>query len=559
MHPWLRVLLSPPLLVALLAWGLCLPTAARVIQLSPDMVEFVDVARRLLHGEGYVLGIKAYHIGGPEVIQDGLIHRTPLFTLVMAGILGLGFDLYAVQIVNAAFGAFSAAMVCSIGTNLFGRSVGIAAGVLAATLPVGFEQQTLILADALATALTLGAMRLLLLAADRQRTIPAVVAGLLFGLGYLARPPVAAIAVALAIALPLVAPSMGQARRLALGLLAGLLIVCLPVTLYSLVTRGRLSYSGKGYLYGVVSDADIMENGYATTPLSPFEMITSNPGFVVGAVWTVTSLYFRSIFYEREWLGPLLIGWPCAILALMRGRYPWTARLALVAAAVNFVFYGLTWSSWQDRFMLTTVFLLLPFVVDGLLRAIRLACGLVVRVWAIGGVPERLPDALLGAAVAIVLVVWSPRFVEQYQGQFRYGERPVGSRMTDGLRWSGPPRWTNDGSLDEAIEWIRGQTGEDTVLAHGQPWPYTFFTGRPSVLLPYRLSDDLLRQFLIEYRVSYVLYDPRDPQRREYADQLRDLDADGVKSQRVKNLQVYDTRPLWQSDGAGRQVGGGRR
>jgi hypothetical protein len=57
----------------------------------------------------------------------------------------------------------------------------------------------------------------------------------------------------------------------------------------------------------------------------------------------------------------------------------------------------------------------------------------------------------------------------------------------------------------------------------------------------------MLRQFLIEYRVSYVLYDPRDPQRREYADQLRDLDADGVRSQRVKNLLVYDTRPLWQS------------
>src|SRR3954447_16348518 len=99
---------SAPLLVGLLAWGLCLPSAARVIQLSPDMVEYVDVARRLAGGEGYVLGIKAYHIGGPAVLQDGLIHRTPLFTSIMAGILWLGLDLYAVQLVNAAFGAFSA-------------------------------------------------------------------------------------------------------------------------------------------------------------------------------------------------------------------------------------------------------------------------------------------------------------------------------------------------------------------------------------------------------------------------------------------------------------------
>ena len=47
----------------------------------------------------------------------------------------------------------------------------------------------------------------------------------------------------------------------------------------------------------------------------------------------------------------------------------------------------------------------------------------------------------------------------------------------------------NDGSLEETIDWIRGQTGPDTILAHGQPWPYTFFTGRPTVLLPYRLGD----------------------------------------------------------------------
>jgi hypothetical protein len=541
-----RLCASPSVLIALLAWGLCLPSAARVVQLSPDMVEYVDVARRLVHGEGYTLGIKAYHIGGPAVLQDGLIHRTPLFTLIMAGMLALGLDLYAVQVVNAAFGAFSAAMVCSIGMSLFGRPVGIAAGLLAAASPIGLAQQVQIQSDALSTALTLGAIRVLLLAADREKAGPALLAGLLFGLGYLARPPVVAVAVALVIALPFLAPSLALARRLILGLVVGLAVVCVPVSLYSLVTRGRLSYSGKGYLYGVVSDADIMENGYGHDPLSPLAFVLADPARVLGLIWTVFSLYLRSIFFEREWLAPLALGWLGAIYALMTGRYPWTARLVLVAAAANFLFYGLTWSSWQDRFMLTTVFLLLPFVVDGLLRLLRYLCGLVALVWVRPQIGSVGPLVLLGAAALAVLVAWSPRFLEQYQGQFRYGDRPAGTRVTDGVRWSGPPRWTNDGSLDEAIDWIRAQTGPDTVLAHGQPWPFTFFTGRPTVLLPYRLSDDLLRQFLIEYRVSYVLYDTRDPQRRDYADQLRDLGQDGVRSQRVKNLVVYDTRPLWQ-------------
>src|SRR5262249_10266333 len=155
---------------------------------------------------------------------------------------------------------------------------------------------------------------------------------------------------------------------------------------------------------GVVSDADIMENGYASAPLSPLEFITADPSRVVGMIWTVTSLYFHSIFFEREWLAPLALGWPGAVVALLRGWDPWAAKLVLVGAAADFVFYGLTWSSWQDRFMLPTVFLLLPFVVDGLLRGIRF-----VRDRAAAGrvppaIVARGPAALLSVAVVAVMV-----------------------------------------------------------------------------------------------------------------------------------------------------------
>ncbi len=546
----LRVALRPALLIALLAWGLCLPPALRAVQLSPDMVEYVDVARRLVNGEGYVLGVKAYHLGGPEVVHDGFLHRTPLFTLLMAGLLALGFDLYAVQAMNAAFGAISAALVYGIGTLLFGRTVGIVAGVLAAASPIGLAQQVHIQSDALSTALSLAGVLLLLHAAGRRTLRPAVLAGLVFGLGYLARPPVVVIPAAMLLTLPLAAPSRALARRLMLGLAAGLAAIIVPVSLASLAALGRLSYSGKGYLYGVVSDADVMENGFAATPLSPAAFILGRPAEVAGMIGTVFWLYVRSMFLEREWLLPLVAGWPAALLALVRGRYPWHVWPVLAAAAANLVFYGLTWSSWQDRFMLPTVFLLLPFVTDGLLRLLRAVVGMV----AVSPVGRRLsgrllaalPTALLALVAAGTLALWSPRFVEQYGGQFRYGDRPAGVRTTDGLRWTGPPRWVNDGNLDDVIKWTAERTSPDTVLAHGQPWPFAFFTERPMVLLPYRLTDADLRRFLVEYRVSYVLYDPRDPQRRDYGDQLRDLEAAGVRGQRLKNLVVFDTRTLWQ-------------
>ncbi|MGE3270870.1 MAG: hypothetical protein AB7P40_19105, partial [Chloroflexota bacterium] len=311
-----------------------------------------------------------------------------------------------------------------------------------------------------------------------------------------------------------------------------------------LVTRGRLSYSGKGYLYGVVSDADIMENGFSNPILSPVAFISSRPLFVLERIQVVATLYARSIFLEREWLLPLCLGWPGTLVALFTRQYRRIVWIPLTAAAANYVFYALTWSSWQDRFMLTTVFLLLPFVVDGLLRGAR---AILHRV-AAGSRSWRLDPARVFVGVVVVMTawLWSPRFLEQYDGQFRYGERPAGTRVTDGLRWTGPPRWVNNGSFDEVLAWIRSDTSPDAVLAHGQPWPFALFSGRPVVLLPYELSDERFRTFLIEYRVSYILYDPRDPQRRSYRDQLDDLEDDGIQSRRIESMVIYDTRPLWQ-------------
>lgn len=547
----------PALLVALVAWGLYLPTAARVVQLSPDMVEFVDVARRVAAGEGYVLGIKAYHLGGPEVLHDGLIHRPPLFTLLMAGLLRLGAGLPAVQVVNALFGAFSAALVCSIGTRLAGRTVGIAAGLLAALSPIALEQTVQLLSDPLATVLTLAAVRLTMAAGERLSTRPtlltSLLAGLLFGLGYLARPPVLVVWLAV-LAVLLVRARRQPEVRLALGgLLAGAVLVCGPATLWSVLALGRLTYSGKGYLYGVVSDADVMENGYASLPLSPVAFVLADPGFVAGAIGSVAALYARSLFLETSGLAPLAAGWPAALLAVARGRYPWTAWIALAVAGANLLYYSLTWSTWQDRFLLTTLYLLLPFAVDGLERTFRGAVALLAARSGPGAaacraaVVSAISTVALGVVLAGVAALWLPRFVDQWRGQFRYGERPAGTRVDYGVRWSGPPRWVNDRSLEEALEWILTRTEHDDVLAHGQPWPYSFFTGRPSVLLPYRLDDAQLRRFLVEYRVAYVLYDPRDPQRRDYLEQLRALGDAGVRSQRVETLIVFDTRPLWRT------------
>jgi len=51
----------------------------------------------------------------------------------------------------------------------------------------------------------------------------------------------------------------------------------------------------------------------------------------------------------------------------------------------------------------------------------------------------------------------------------------------------------------------------------------------------------------VESPVSSVVFAQREPQRRDYLDQLRAFANEGVRSTRVESLIVFDTRSLWQA------------
>ncbi|MGE3909420.1 MAG: glycosyltransferase family 39 protein, partial [Chloroflexota bacterium] len=186
--PKRRYRLRESVLLGVLAFCLYVTPAWSVVQLNPDVVEYVDIARRLLSGEGFRLGIKAYHFGGTAVLHHGLAERPPLFPWLVAGILGMGLDLRAVQLMNAALTAVSVMMVAEIGRSLFGRAAGLGAAVLAAINPVILARLILPMTEAVTIALLMTATWLVVRAAEPARRWPYLAAGLLLGLGYLARP-----------------------------------------------------------------------------------------------------------------------------------------------------------------------------------------------------------------------------------------------------------------------------------------------------------------------------------------------------------------------------------
>jgi hypothetical protein len=280
---------------------------------------------------------------------------------------------------------------------------------------------------------------------------------------------------------------------------------------------------------------------------TPREFIAQNLGFVLVAMWENARDYANMLFLDREWLRPLWPAWIGVLLALVTLRYPRRAWIPALLALADFAMYALTWANFQERYQLPTMLLLLPFVADGLAR---LAAVLVGGVTHLGVLPRSqvslLTTVVLFAAVPMVGWFWYPTWRQEYHDEFRYGDEATKPRVDDGVRWTGPPRWSEDNELARINEWLRANTDRDDAVTHGQPWPYTFFTMRPATLLPTKLTSDRLRAFVTEYHIAYVLLDQRDRDRRDYRADLEAWAPEGVTVVTVGSFRIYDTRPLWQ-------------
>ncbi len=525
---------QPATWIAVAAFIAYLQPAVSVVQLNPDVVEYVDLGRRLAAGQGFLLGVKAYHFGGTEVLHDGLSERAPLYPLLVAGLFRLGVSLNGLQVVNAALAAGCVALIGGIGERLFGRRAGVISAVLAGASPVVLARMVPPMSEALSVGLVLLATWLLV----RDHRGPkhyALAAGMVLGVAYLARPTALVAAGALVLGVLLTGPTLRHAMTGVAALVLGAALLIVPTVMYSVVTRGSLTYSGQTYLYSVFKDADVVRNGYVQPIPTAREFIAQNTEFVIGAIVDNVWEYGYLLFAQPDWLLPLTPGLVAVSWLAIRGRLPRVCILPVLVAASNFALYAATWSNYQERYQLLTLLLLMPFAVRGLealgLDRLRL--------------PGPLAISALHLAALAIVALWSPSFVREFAGEFRYGDDQVRSRLDAGLRWTGPPRWVQDNELRRTVEWIEDWTAPLDVVAHGQPWPYAFFTQRPATLLPTKLTDERLRSFLVEYRVAFVLLDTRDRDRRHYQQSLEELESAGVRSTPVGSLRVFDSRPLW--------------
>jgi hypothetical protein len=194
----------------------------------------------------------------------------------------------------------------------------------------------------------------------------------------------------------------------------------------------------------------------------------------------------------------------------------------------------MTWAPWQRRYLVLTLLLLLPFAVDGLAR-LGLG-GLVLLRW--------LRVSGLEVVIAAIALVWIGGVIDLYRS-LDPSAPSSDVRTYHGFAWLGENGWSK--AYDpELLDWIQAGTARADILAHPTPWPLTFFTERPSVLLPREASARLLRKFLVDYHVAYVPLAPRLLDGRLYQGYLEALQPEGVRAQTIGSYVVFDTRALWQ-------------
>jgi hypothetical protein len=311
-----------------------------------------------------------------------------------------------------------------------------------------------------------------------------------------------------------------------------------PVSLYSLGTRGSLSYTAQSYLYAILDDESAGQPRYGEPYPSPLQFVRDNQAGVAARIIRNAQGYARELFARPAWLLFLLPAWPPVLLALARHRYSRAALPVLMVAAGSFAFACLTWSTFQLRYLLPVLLLLLPIAVDGLTR---LGLGRL----RLPGLPSV--TALVAVILAIALL-WSRELVADYRDLDHGGSQAPHdfgpSRVDLGVRWTGPAAWLDDADPGRTADWILASTRPDDTLALHGPWLPAFFTQRPTTRLPADFKNGKLTRFLTDYRIAYVLLNS-DSYRGRYQDELRSLQSAGVRQLRGPGFPIFDTRALW--------------
>lgn len=465
------------------------PLAVTHIHLTPDAVGYLNIARNLSSGHGYISTIKLHYLDNAGVTHGALSDCPPMYPLLAGGVLGCGGDVATLALVNTLLACVACGLVFLIGERLFDWRTGVFAGLAAALAPSLFRAGITTMSDPLALVLALSALSLALRKGPRVMTW--FVAGVLAGLAILTRYPCAVVGLALAVFAFWGPSGRRNGFACALGLLPAVVLVILAMP------------SVQGLHYSVESFHSAMWN--LGSPIDPWYCL-HHPTFVAAAFLRNTVFYTIDLFAGVRGLFLLSMGLVVWLFSTRGTALNREHKLALAVVMLNVAAYAATWSIPPvkgSRFLLLSYCLLLPFCAAGLIYA-----------WDRWNRMGKLAIATACAAIAIVYV-WGCATAASFTG----GDcQPLPRRTAALVTSSLPP---------------------DAVIASNNPWVLSYSTGLPTALLPRNLDQSALTRFVGQYDIGGIVLLGR----REDSLTAQTVSASYGKAKRGPGIAVYLTTP----------------
>jgi hypothetical protein len=479
------------LLLALLLYVALNSLAAfGIYQFRSDGVEYLDIARNLAQGDGFVSTFRTYYVGPDGFPQPPQISRPLLFSLLAGGAYAVVPDPRSPQALNLLLGAASLVLLYLLLLRRFERAVAaLSVLLLAVSSYFGFGT-TIPLAEASALFCILATIAI----ADHRG--PARFRffglGLWIGLAFLARPATLPLGSAAALyALVRGRKQGGGIRPLlrpAAAIVGGVCLATAPLWLLNLRFGLPLSYAPQSFLYSSLEQRDFLDKGFEFEPAGVVGLVSREPLALAKRLGSNGASYVQALFLERQRLGYLLLLWP-ALWAWFRATRGSPARafagLLVGLAALNVLFYSLSWAAAEpDRKIFPSFVLFLP----PLLLGLRHVAG---RVDPVPGRAFWFAGTLLLAAFALSAARWNADIL--------------------GLRGEGKTRTFWDDASAEgspataAAEWLAGRLPRDAAIAASDPWVFMYELGRPTALLPTNLSPEQFERFVRLYGIRAVV------------------------------------------------------
>ncbi len=478
--------------------------AASAVNLSPDVVEYIDQASHNVRGEFGVIAIKRHYFDSYPVVYSGIDDRPPLFPLLAAGVLALTGSVKAVQLFNAALASLAAA----IWYLAFRRLVSwraAAAGTLAGTFSIWFwgassfaltEPLSLLMAALAAWTVAAGAWR---------RPAGAAALGALCALAYLTRHMNMIFGPAVIGFMALGTLRFEKRGTLWLAAARSLLVLAVAAVLLAPLAAKNTKEFGAPFYDPNRATLQWGENAfdrYSTRPsdsAGAFIRKIGLDGYARMYGYSVLRLA-SALFAGPGGLGLLTLAVPLLVLNLRREVHPPGVWFILILAALNFAIYSLAgiYGFYDPRFILLTLLPLYPLCLGAVESWPRLAG----RSLGIGSGRVNLP------AVA----VWTLAAAATVQGTVSYA---VMNQRFPVVMISGEPvriypmerQYYRPADYEMLFERIEAGCAPGDVAATGLPWVVRYFTGRPTALLPVDLDEASLSSYLEAFDVRMVVLD----------------------------------------------------